>query len=81
MNEMDDRVHARLCAIALDHGLSPEEALRYADARVDKIEGNGIRLELAVDDLKASLAATRVGRTLESVAARFAAALDRVARR
>lgn len=76
-SQMEDRVHARLVAVALECGMDGEEALRYADSRMGSIEAGGIELGLAVDDLVASLRATAAGRFLDSTAARFAGWLGR----
>lgn len=49
--QMEDRVHARLIADGLDFGLSPTEAIDWADSQMDSTQAAGIRMSLALRDL------------------------------
>ena len=69
-SQMDDRVHAVLIADGLSCGLSPDEALRWADSRMKSMQAAVIRIDLAGNDLmrelrlSAEVAGARVARAL-----------------
>jgi hypothetical protein len=71
-SDMDDRVRDRLIEEALEFGMSSTEADLYAIIAAESLHGAGIRLSLAVDDLKAALLPY-----IEALARRVAVALRR----